>query len=59
MKIIYLIGVETIVHDSADVVQVQSLHAFNSSGGVLERRQTHVKMDLIQVSTVKRVQLQR
>lgn len=55
----YLIGVEAVVYDGADVVQVQSGHVFDSPGGVLESCQTHVKVDLIQVSAVKRVELEK
>lgn len=55
----YLIGVEAVVYDGADAVQVQSRHVFDSPGGILESRQTHVKVDLIQVSTVKCVKLER
>lgn len=47
------------MHDGADVVQVQSRHVFDSLGGVLESRQANVKVDLIQVSAVKCVKLER
>ena len=49
---------EAVVNDGVDVVQVQSLHVFDVSGGVLERRQTQVEVDLVQVSTVERIQLE-
>lgn len=44
--------------EGADVVQVKSAHLLDSPGGVLKGRQTHVKVDLIQVSTVKGIQLE-
>lgn len=47
------------MNDGVDVVQVQSLHVFNTLGGVLESCQTHIKVDLIQVSTVKCIELIR
>lgn len=47
------------MHDGDDVVQVQSGHVFDSPGSVLESRQTHVKVDLIQVSAVESVKLER
>lgn len=50
---------EAVVYDGADVVQVHSGHVFDASCGVLESRQTHFKVDLIQVSTVKRIKLER
>lgn len=49
---------EDVVHDGADVVQVQSRHFFDSPGGVLESAETHVEVDLVQVPTVERIQLQ-
>ena len=55
----HLIGMEAVVYDGADVVQVHSGHVFDASCGVLESRQTHFKVDLIQVSTVKRIKLER
>lgn len=53
----YLKCVEAVVHDDVDIVQVQSRHFFDPPGGVLESRQTHIKVNLIQVSAVKRVEL--
>lgn len=50
---------EAVVYECADVVQVQGGHVFHAPGGVLESRQTDVEVDLIQVSTVKRVELAR
>lgn len=50
---------EAVVHNGGDVVHVQSLHVLDVPGGVQETRETHVEVDLIQVSTVKRVQLER
>lgn len=50
---------EAVVYDGADVVQVQCGHLFDSLGGFLESRQTHVEVDLIQVSTVKCVELHK
>lgn len=47
------------MYDGVDVVQVQSGHVFDSPGGVLESRQAYVKVDLVQVSTVKCVELER
>lgn len=45
------------MHDGADVVHIQRLHLLYTTGGVLEGDQTHIKVDLIQVATVKRIQL--
>lgn len=50
---------EAVVYEHADVVQVQGGHVFHTPGGVLESCQTDVEVDLIQVSTVKRVELAR
>lgn len=46
---------EAVVDEGADVVQVQSAHVFDSAGDILESCQTHVKVDLIQVSAIKSV----
>lgn len=54
-----LICVEAVVYEDADVVQVQSLHVFDSLCRLLESRQPHVKVDLIQVAAVERIQLER
>lgn len=51
----YLIGVEAVVDEGKDVVQVKSAHLCDSPGGFLKGCQTHVKVDLIQVSTVKSI----
>lgn len=48
---------ETVVDESADVVQVQSLHFFNPLHRLLEGCQPHVEVDLIQVSAVEGVKL--
>lgn len=50
-----LIGVEAVVDEGPDVVQVKSSHLCDSPGGVLKGCQTHVKVDLIQVSAVKSI----
>lgn len=50
---------EAVVYDGVDVVQVQSLHVFDAPGGALKSCQSHVKVDFIQVSTVKRIKLER
>lgn len=50
-----LVGVETVVRDGADEVQVGSLHVSDPSGGLLESCETHVEVDLIQVATVEGV----
>ena len=50
---------EAVVHDGADVVQVQSRHVSDPPGGVLESRETHVEVDLVQVSTIEGVQLEK
>ncbi len=55
----HLKGVEAVVYEGADVVQIQSGHVFDSPGGILESRQTYVKVDLIQVSTVKCIKLEK
>lgn len=47
------------MYERADVVQVQGDHVFHTPGGVLESRQTDVEVDFIQVSTVKRVELEK
>ena len=47
------------MHDGADVVQVERLHVSDPPGGVLERHQAHVEVDLIQVSAVEGVELER
>lgn len=49
---------ETVVHEGADIIQVQGLHVLDSLGGLLESSQAHVEVDLIQVSAVERVQLE-
>lgn len=54
-----LICVEAVVYEDADVVQVQSLHVFDPLWRLLESCQPHVKVDLIQVAAVERVQLER
>lgn len=53
----YLKGVKAVVHDDVDVVHVQGRHALDPHGGVLESHQAHVKVDLVQVATVERVEL--
>lgn len=55
---VYLIGVEAVVDDGADVVEVQGGHSFHFPGCFLESRQTHVKVDFIQVSAVKSIKLE-
>lgn len=44
--------------EGADVVQVHRLHLGDPPGGVLKGRQTDVKVDLVQVAAVERVQLE-
>lgn len=51
----YLIGVEAVVDEGADVVQVKSAHLSDPAGGILKGCQTHVKVDLIQVSAVESI----
>lgn len=49
---------EAVVDEGADVVQVKRSHLGDPPGGVLKGCQTDVKVDLVQVSAVKRVQLE-
>lgn len=51
----YLVGVEAVVDEGTDVVQVKRAHLCDSPGGVLKGCQAHVKVDLIQVSAVKSI----
>lgn len=53
----HLIGVEAVVYKHADEVQVQSLHVFHTPGRFLKSWQAHIKVDFIQVSTVKCIKL--
>lgn len=53
-----LVGVEAVVDEGADVVQVERSHLGDPPGGVLKGCQTDVEVDLVQVPAVKRVQLE-
>lgn len=53
-----LVGVETVVYDGADEVQVQGPHLPDLPGGVLEGGETHVVVNFIQVSTVEGIELE-
>ena len=44
--------------EGANVVHIQCGHVFDSPGGFLESSQTYVKVDLIQVSAIKCIQLE-
>ncbi len=48
---------ETVVHDSSQVSHIQSAHLFNVLGDLLERYEAHVKVNLVQMAAIKRVEL--
>lgn len=50
---------ETVVHDSSQVSHIQSAHLFNVLGDLLERHETHVKVNLVQMAAIKRIELEK
>lgn len=50
---------ETVVHDSSQVSHIQSAHLFNVLGDLLERHETHVKVNLVQMAAIKCIELEK
>lgn len=46
------------MHHGVDEVHIQRVHVVDPPGGLLEGCETHVEVHLVQVTTVKRIQLE-